>query len=120
MPRILTVRGGDDALALQIQERERRRLDRQRRRVPVRYGLERPQYLGYTTDRGAKGLFLQGNQLFPPGTVLQLEVTDQQGSPSERGVVRWVKEVPPAFRRSLRGGMGIELIAGDRTERKRD
>ena len=120
MPRILTVRGGDDTLALQIQERERRRRDRQRRRVSVRYGLEKPQYLGYTTDLGRKGLFLQGNQLFPPGAVLQLAVSQEDGKPRIRGVVRWVKEVPPAFRRSLRGGMGIELIAGDGTPLKRD
>jgi PilZ domain len=88
--------------------------------VPVRYGPEKPQYLGYTTDLGRKGLFLQGNQLFPPGAVLELEVMREDGTPSIRGVVRWVKEVPPAFRRSLRGGMGIELIAGGGSGKERD
>ena len=86
----------------------------------MRYGVERPQYLGYTTDLGRRGLFLQGNQLFPPGAVLELEVTQENDSPRTRGVVRWVKEVPSAFRRSLRGGMGIELIAEDLTARERD
>ena len=27
-----------------------------------------------------------------------------------KGVVRWVKEIPQAFRKSLRGGMGVELL----------
>jgi hypothetical protein len=97
-------------LGLKLQEREKRSTDRRRRRVPVRYGLEKAQFLGYTSDLGEKGLFLQANHLFYPGTVLRLEIVQEDGERTLRGIVRWVKEVPPAFRRSLRGGMGIELI----------
>ena len=91
---------------------ERRRIDRNRRRVSVRYGDEKARFLGYTQEMGEKGLFLQGNQLYPPGTVLRIELELPEGARSARGIVRWVKEVPPAFRRSMRGGMGIELLTG--------
>ncbi len=100
-------------MSLRLAERERRQLDRSRKRVPVRYGREKTEYLGYTTDLGEKGLFLQGNQLFPPGTELELDISLPDRAVAARGVVRWVKEVPPAFRRNLRGGMGIELLAGE-------
>jgi PilZ domain-containing protein len=89
---------------------DRRRIDRDRRRISVRYGSEAARFLGYTQEMGEKGLFLQGNQLFPPGTVLSMELELPEGIRSARGMVRWVKEVPPAFRRSMRGGMGIELL----------
>jgi len=99
-------------MAMRSAAAERRRLDRNRRRVSVRYGDEKARYLGYTQEMGEKGLFLQGNQLFPPGTVLSLEIETPEGAKSWRGIVRWVKEVPLVFRRSMRGGMGIELLTG--------
>lgn len=89
---------------------DRRKMDRNRRRVSVRYGDEQARFLGYTQEMGDKGLFLQGNQIYPPGTVLNLDLEMPEGTRSARGIVRWVKEVPPAFRRSMRGGMGIELL----------
>ena len=91
---------------------DRRRKDRDRRRVSVRYGSETERFLGYTQEMGEQGLFLQGNKLFPPGTVASMEIEMPDGIRSARGIVRWVKEVPPAFRRSMRGGMGIELLTG--------
>jgi PilZ domain-containing protein len=89
---------------------DRRRIDRPRRRTSVRYGTDQVMFLGYTLEMGDKGMFLQGNQLFPPGTLLNLDLETPDGPASARGVVRWVKEVPPVFRRSMRGGMGIEII----------
>ena len=89
---------------------DRRRIARPRRRVEVRYGDGSTRHLGYTLEMGDKGLFLQGNHLYPPGAVINMDIELQEGLRSFRGVVRWVKEVAPAFRRSLRGGMGIELI----------
>ena len=99
-------------MALKTAEFERRGRERDRRRIAVRYGVEETAlHLGYTSDLGEKGLFLQGNNLYPPDTILTLVLDCPEGKRSTRGVVRWVKEVPQAFRRSLRGGMGIELLA---------
>jgi len=97
-------------MALNVAEREKRAQKRSRRRISVRYGSGGARHLGYTTDLGEKGLFLQGNTLYPPGTVLCLFMDLPEGTRTAQGVVRWVKEVPQAFRRTLRGGMGIGLV----------
>ena len=97
-------------MALKAAERERRQKERSRRRIAVRYGPDGGRHLGYTSDLGVRGLFLQGNALYPPDTILQISLDLPDGTRLARGRVRWVKEVPPAFRRNLRGGMGIELI----------
>lgn len=97
-------------MALKAAERERRLLERARRRIAVRYGIEEARHLGYTSDFGEKGLFLQGNTLYPPGTILLITLELPGGGRALRGKVAWIKEVPPAFRRSLRGGMGVELL----------
>lgn len=96
-------------MALKPAMQDRRNLTRDRRRVSVRYGPTGTEFLGYTSDFGDRGLFLQGNKLFPPGTPLVMELDLPQGTRRVLGTIRWVKEVPPAFRRSMRGGMGIEL-----------
>jgi len=94
----------------QVASRERRQVDRERRRVSVRYGEGTHEFLGYTCDLAESGMFLQGIKLFPPGTRLNLGIELGAGFRQTVGVVRWVKEVPPAFRRSMRGGMGIEFL----------
>jgi Tfp pilus assembly protein PilZ len=97
-------------MGVKTSEAERRKRDRKRQRIPVRYGPESGLHLGFTTDFGGAGLFLQGNILYPPGTVLQLTLDLPEGPRMLRGKVQWVKQVPPAFRRSLRGGMGVKLV----------
>ena len=97
-------------MALNVLEREKRTRERNRRRISVRYGPDGARHLGYTTDLGEKGLFLQGNTLYPPGTVLCLFMDLPEGTRTAQGVVRWIKKVPQAFHTTLRGGMGIELI----------
>ena len=99
-------------MALNALERQKRLQERGRRRIAVRYGLEGARHLGYTADLGETGLFLQGNTLYPPGTVLHLSMDLPDGTRTAQGVVRWVKEVPQSFRKTIRGGMGIELIPG--------
>ncbi|HEU5179172.1 MAG TPA: PilZ domain-containing protein [Candidatus Polarisedimenticolia bacterium] len=100
-------------MAVRPAMRDRRIIVRDRRRIGVRYGTESGEFLGYTSDLGARGLFLQANKLFPPGTILLMELELPDGIRRMRGAIRWVKEVPPAFRRSMRGGMGIELLPED-------
>jgi len=98
-------------VALKAREKERRESTRNRRRTAVRYGTDDVRHLGFTSDFGKEGLFLQGNALYPPNTLLHLQVEMPGGATRTlRGRVRWVKNIPLAFRRTLRGGMGIELI----------
>src|SRR5262245_63857991 len=106
-------------MAVRPAVRDRRTIERNRKRIGVRYGTSRPEFLGYTCDFGKNGLFLQGNNLFPPGTVLVLDLDLPEGPRSVRGTIRWVKEVPPAFRRRMRGAIRIEIVHKKRHRTRR-
>jgi len=90
---------------------ERRRHRRIRKRYTVRFGVGDFAHTGYTQDISESGLYLMANATFVPGTILQVQIEYPEKTITVRGVVRWAKELPPAFRRNLRGGMGIEFQA---------
>ena len=89
---------------------ERRRHPRVRKRFVVRFGHGDLAHSGYTQDISDSGVYLQANVIYPPHTILVLQIDYPEKTVSARGVVRWSKDLPPAFRRSLRGGMGVEFI----------
>jgi hypothetical protein len=88
---------------------ERRRHPRTRKRFVVRFGHGDLAHSGYTQDISDSGVYLQANVIYPPHTILVLQIDYPEKTVSTRGVVRWSKDLPPAFRRSLRGGMGVEF-----------
>lgn len=88
---------------------ERRRHTRVRKRFVVRFGPGDLAHSGYTQDVSDSGVYLQANVIYPPHTILVLQIDYPEKTVSTRGVVRWSKDLPPAFRRSLRGGMGVEF-----------
>jgi PilZ domain-containing protein len=105
---------GQEISGADVSERkaaERRRHARLRKRYSVRFGPGDLAHSGYTQDVSESGLYLLANILYPPNTVLTLQVDYPESTLTLRGVVRWSKDLPPAFRRNLRGGMGVEFIA---------
>jgi hypothetical protein len=88
---------------------ERRRHARARKRFAVRFGPGDLAHSGYTQDVSESGIYLLANMLYPPNTVLVLQVEYPEKTLTLRGIVRWSKDLPPAFRRNLRGGMGVEF-----------
>ncbi len=90
---------------------ERRRHDRLKKRMAVRFGPGDLAHSGYTDDVSDSGIHLRSSVIYPPHTVLVLQIDYPQMTVSTRGVVRWSKDLPPAFKRSLRGAMGIEFAA---------
>jgi PilZ domain-containing protein len=92
--------------------RDRRRHEREKKRFKVEFGPGDLAHSGYSADFSESGLYLQAGVIYPPGTVLALQIEFPEGPWKTRGVVRWSKDLPPAFKRSLRGGMGLEFLAG--------
>jgi hypothetical protein len=90
---------------------ERRRHPRTKKRYTVRFGIGDFTHTGYTQDVSEGGLYLMANTIFPPGTILQVQLEYPNHRETIRGVVRWAKDLPPAFRRNMRGGMGLEFQA---------
>lgn len=92
--------------------RERRKHAREKQRFKVQFGPGDLAHSGYSVDISEGGLYLQAGFIYPPGTVLVLQIDLPEGPWTTRGVVRWSKDLPPAFKRSLRCGMGLEFLAG--------
>jgi len=91
---------------------ERRRHPRAKKRFQVRFGPGDLAHSGYTQDVSESGLYLQASIIYPPNTILVLQIEYAEGPVTVRGVVRWSKDLPPAFKRSLRCGMGVEFVEG--------
>jgi len=89
--------------------KDRRRHARTRKRYSVRFGPGDLAHSGYTQDVSESGLYLLANMIYPPNTVLVMQVEYPEKTLTLRGIVRWSKDLPPAFRRNMRGGMGVEF-----------
>jgi len=88
---------------------ERRRHARTKKRYAVRFGPGDLAHSGYTQDVSDSGLYLLANIIYPPNSVLVIQVEYPEKTITLRGIVRWSKDLPPAFRRNMRGGMGVEF-----------
>jgi hypothetical protein len=88
---------------------ERRRHSRSRKRYAVRFGPGDLAHSGYTQDISESGLYLLANVTYPPNSVLVMQIEYPEKTITLRGIVRWSKDLPPAFRRNMRGGMGVEF-----------
>jgi hypothetical protein len=78
--------------------------------LQVRFGPGDLAHAGYTQDVSESGIYLQAGIIYPPNTVLVLQIEYPDGALTVRAVVRWARDLPPAFKRSLRGGMGLEFV----------
>lgn len=114
-------RGGDfhpgAAMTRPEQGRERRHQARTRMRLRVRFGTGDLDQMGYSQDISTRGLSLQAELRYTPGTVLLLEIDYPDGALTKRGIIRWSRETMGTFRQNLRCGMGIEFLETARAER---
>lgn len=83
---------------------------RARKRIEVRYGLEKPRFIGYSGNLSKSGIMVRAVRVFPPGSVLNLELRLPGGTVRARGEVVWAREGPPQWVTTGRIGMGITFI----------
>jgi Tfp pilus assembly protein PilZ len=87
-----------------------RRLNRAKRRMMVRYGVSAADKMAFTKNLSETGLFLQTNQVFKPGTTLQVQIQFPKHTFSMWAHVVWAKTVPAQLAHVLECGMGIRFI----------
>jgi hypothetical protein len=74
---------------------EKRDTKRHRRRLSLRFGIERPVKVGFTEDISRNGLFIRTASPHPPNTRLKIEIATSDGEIIVvEGVVRWIRRVP--------------------------
>jgi PilZ domain-containing protein len=94
-----------------VRPREKQKEARTRRRLEVRYSDGRgPALMGYSGNVSASGMMIRTPRVFPPGTVLDIELRFARGRVALQGRVMWAREGPMAWVQMGRVGMGIEFI----------
>ena len=75
----------------------------------ARYGVDKPDRTGFTTNLSKKGVFVHTNHVHKPGTALQLELVAGQRKVTLAAVVVWAKAVPAQLSHILPCGMGLRF-----------
>lgn len=91
---------------------EKRGIKRRLKRVTVIFGNEKPVYHGFTVDISDTGIFLKSNKVFPPSTIIHIELSiPDDGVAVFHGLVMWAKTVPPNLIHVVKkaAGMGIKI-----------
>jgi hypothetical protein len=83
---------------------------RTRGRIRVRYGLNALERMCYTNNVSLSGAFLRTNNVFKPGTTLQVEFEFPERSMALWAQVVWAKKVPPEMAHVILCGMGVRFI----------
>jgi len=89
---------------------EKRDTHRAKKRVMVRYGVERPERTAFTKNLSEQGMHIQTNAVVKPGTRLQVELKFPDRTFAMWGTVAWARRVPPQLAHTLPCGMGIAFI----------
>ncbi len=106
-----TTRGGTAADGGSAPAKKDRRPDkRARSRLMVRFGTTVPDKTGFTKNISESGVFIHTNQVFRPGTTVQLVVSFPDRVFNFWGRVMWAKQVPPQLAHLLDCGMGICFV----------
>jgi hypothetical protein len=83
---------------------------RLRRRLEIRYGPEEPQFIGFSGNVSKTGIMIRTTRVYPPGTILHIEVKHPSGTFRVRGQVRWARQGGVQWLSTGKVGMGIKLI----------
>lgn len=83
---------------------------RQRKRVEVRFGLDKPQHVGFSGNLSTAGLMVRTTRVFPPGTVLAMELKLPGGIYRLEGVVIWARAGSVQWLQTGRIGMGVMFV----------
>lgn len=93
-----------------MEGKPKRTNSRAKRRIMVRYGLASPEKTAFTKNLSVTGMFLQTNQVFTPGSTIQVQMQLPKGDVSMWAHVAWAKTVPPALAHVLECGMGLRFL----------
>ncbi|MFC1591724.1 PilZ domain-containing protein [Thermodesulfobacteriota bacterium] len=98
---------------------EKRSFKRNRKRIKLRYGVEQPEYVGFTEDVSASGMFIKTAKIVLPGSTIKIEIQGPDTVPIIlEGRVIWGKRVPPNLIKLIKkSGMGViitKFVAGEK------
>ena len=90
---------------------EKRLEKRNKKRLPVKFGYDKLDYIGYLTDVSSQGFFVESRIVYKPGVVLNFEITTRNGAIIlVEGRVQWAKKGALRVNHIMKSGMGIYIL----------
>ncbi len=83
---------------------------RSRRRLPVHFGPEGPEHIGYSGNISSSGMMIRTGRVYAPGTRLQIEIEIQKRVVRLGAVVIWARTGEVQWIAFGRVGMGVRFI----------
>jgi Tfp pilus assembly protein PilZ len=89
---------------------EKRRDDRIKRKLPVRFIYEGNSYISFTGDMSRRGIFIQTQHPCPAGQGINIEIEGKTQKITLAGFIRWSKKEIEQSADLFSGGMGVQLL----------
>jgi len=88
-----------------------RLVQRNKRRLSVKFGYDKLEHTGYTSDVTPRGLFLESRIVYKTGVELNCELTTRDGEIILiEGRVQWAKKGAMRHNHIMKSGMGIYIL----------
>ena len=90
----------------------KRDIERFKRRLTVRFGIEEANKLAFTEDISLTGMFIRTPNVCAPNTKIRIEFELANNKVELEGRVMWAKKVPQnLFHLVKKSGMGIRFLS---------
>jgi len=84
---------------------------RNKKRLSVKFGYDKLEHAGYTSDVTSRGFFLESRIVYKTGVELNCELTTRSGEIILiEGRVQWAKKGAMRYNHILKSGMGIYIL----------
>ena len=89
---------------------DKRDINRAKKRLRVRYGVDGPEKTAFTRNLSETGLFIGTNQVFKPGSTILVEVHFPDQTFTMWARVIWARKVPAQLAHIVNCGMGVCFV----------
>jgi len=89
---------------------EKRKDDRIKKKVPLRFFYEGTAFHSYTADISRRGVFIETLHPCPPGNGISIEIDGRSQRVSLAGFIRWSKKENDPQSPACTRGMGVQLL----------
>ncbi len=91
---------------------DKRNTTRYRKRLKLRFGIEKPEWLAFTDEVSLTGMSIRTQNVLPPGSIVVVELYMPDDSAILlKGRVMWGKRVPASLvQQAKKAGMGFRIL----------
>jgi uncharacterized protein (TIGR02266 family) len=91
-------------------QRPKQQNKRLRRRIEIHFGEREPRHPGFSGNISPAGIMVRTTRVYPPGTVLALELKFPEATFRLKAVVMWARQGDVQWLQTGRVGMGLRFV----------